>query len=96
MLVLITYDVSTTDAAGKRRLRQVAKKCVAHGQRVQNSVFECIVDQAQSVMLKSLLTDIIDDKVDSLRFYYLGNNYRTKVEHIGVERGIAVDQPLFL
>jgi CRISPR-associated protein Cas2 len=54
------------------------------------------VDQAQSVMLKSLLTDIIDDKVDSLRFYCLGNNYKTKVEHIGVERGIAADQPLFL
>ena len=84
MLLLITYDVNTENEAGKKRLRKVAKQC------------ECIVDQAQSVTLKSLLTEIIDDKVDSLRFYYLGNNYKTKIEHIGVERGIAVDQPLFL
>ena len=96
MLLLITYDVNTGNEAGKKRLRKVAKQCENYGRRVQNSVFECIVDQAQSVMLKSLLMDIIDDKVDSLRFYYLGNNYKTKVEHIGVERGIAVDQPLFL
>lgn len=96
MLLLITYDVNTEKKKKKKRLRKVAKQCGNYGRRVQNSVFECIVDQAQSVMLKSLLTDIIDDKVDSLRFYYLGNNYRTKVEHIGVERGIAVDQPLFL
>ena len=96
MLVLITYDVNTENEAGKKRLRKVAKQCQNYGRRVQNSVFECIVDQAQSVTLKSLLTEIIDDKVDSLRFYYLGNNYKTKIEHIGVERGIAVDQPLFL
>ena len=96
MLLLITYDVNTENEAGKKRLRKVAKQCENYGRRVQNSVFECIVDQAQSVTLKSLLTEIIDDKVDSLRFYYLGNNYKTKIEHIGVERGIAVDQPLFL
>ena len=66
------------------------------GEEYRTPYFECIVDQAQSVTLKSLLTEIIDDKVDSLRFYYLGNNYKTKIEHIGVERGIAVDQPLFL
>jgi CRISPR-associated protein Cas2 len=59
-------------------------------------VFECILDQAQSVMLKQILSDIIDENVDSLRFYYLGNKYQTKVEHVGVERGIAVDQPLIL
>ena len=96
MLLLITYDVNTDNEAGRKRRRKVAKQCEIYGRRVQNSVFECIVDQAQSVMLKSLLTDIIDDKVDSLRFYCLGNNYKTKVEHIGVERGLAADQPLFL
>lgn len=96
MLVLITYDVNTETAAGKKRLRKVAKQCVNFGRRVQNSVFECIVDNAQCVQLKYDLTEIIDEQVDSLRFYYLGNNYATKVEHVGVDRGIAVDQPLFL
>lgn len=96
MLVLITYDVNTESAGGKKRLRKVAKQCENYGRRVQNSVFECIVDQAQSVMLKSILTEIIDESVDSLRFYYLGNKYQTKVEHVGIDRGIAVDQPLIL
>ena len=85
MMVLITYDVSTTDAAGKRRLRQVAKKCVAHGQRVQNSVFECSVDAAQLRLLQAELTALIDPKADSLRFYSLGNHYQTKIEHFGVK-----------
>ena len=96
MLVLITYDVNTETASGKRRLRKVAKQCENYGRRVQNSVFECILDQTQSVMLKQILSDIIDENVDSLRFYYLGNKYQTKVEHVGVERGIAIDQPLIL
>lgn len=96
MLVLITYDVNTENASGKTRLRKVAKQCENYGRRVQNSVFECILDQAQFLMLKSILNDIIDENVDSLRFYYLGNKYQTKVEHIGVDRGIAVDQPLIL
>lgn len=96
MLVLITYDVNTESAGGKKRLRKVAKQCENYGRRVQNSVFECIVDQAQCVMLKSILTEIIDESVDSLRFYYLGNKYETKIEHVGVDRGIAVDQPLIL
>ena len=96
MLVLITYDVNTETASGKKRVRKVAKQCENYGRRVQNSVFECILDQAQSVMLKQILSDIIDENVDSLRFYYLGNKYQTKVEHVGVERGIAVDQPLIL
>ena len=96
MLVLITYDVNTETASGKKRLRKVAKQCENYGRRVQNSVFECILDQAQSVMLKQILSDIIDENVDSLRFYYWGNKYQTKVEHVGVERGIAVDQPLIL
>ena len=96
MLVLITYDVNTETASGKKRLRKVAKQCENYGRRVQNSVFECIVDQAQSVMLKAMLADTIDEEVDSLRFYYLGNKYETKVDHIGVDRGNAVDQPLIL
>ena len=96
MLVLVTYDVNTETAAGRKRLRKVAKQCVNYGRRVQNSVFECILDNAQCVTLKSILADIIDESVDSLRFYYLGNKYQTKVEHMGVDRGIAVDDTLIL
>lgn len=96
MLVLITYDVNTETNAGKTRLRKVAKQCVNYGRRVQNSVFECMLDQAQCMVLKSILKDLIDPKVDSLRFYYLGNSYKTKVEHFGVDRGTAVDKPLIL
>ena len=96
MLVLITYDVNTETAAGKKRLRKVAKQCVNYGRRGQNSVFECILDQAQAVALKAVLTELIDEEVDSLRFYYLGNKYQTKVEHIGVDRGTAADQILIL
>ena len=96
VLVLITYDVNTESSAGRTRLRKVAKQCENYGRRVQNSVFECILDQAQCVMLKSLLSDIIDEDVDSLRLYYLGNKYQTKVEHIGVDRGITADQTLIL
>ncbi len=96
MLVLITYDVNTETAAGRARLRKVAKQCVNYGRRVQNSVFECIVDNAQCIMLKSLLADIIDVSVDSLRFYYLGNKYAAKVEQIGVDKGIAADDVLIV
>lgn len=96
MLVLITYDVNTETAAGRARLRKVAKQCVNYGRRVQNSVFECILDAAQCVKLKALLTEIIDENRDSLRFYYLGNNYKTKVEQVGVERGTAADDVLIL
>ncbi len=96
MLVLITYDVNTETAEGKKRLRKVAKQCVNYGRRVQNSVFECILDNAQYVTLKAILTDIIDEEVDSLRFYYLGNKYHTKIEHIGIDRGIAADQILII
>ena len=96
MLVLITYDVNTETAAGKKRLRKVAKQCVNYGRRVQNSVFECGVDNAQMISLKAILTEIIDEDVDSLRFYYLGNKYQTKVEHVGVDRGVAQDDVLIL
>lgn len=85
MLVLITYDVSTQNAAGKTRLRKVAKECVNYGQRVQNSVFECVLDASQLLLLKERLVALINEKEDSLRFYYLGNNYQTKVEHFGVK-----------
>ncbi len=96
MLVLITYDVNTETDAGKKRLRKVAKQCTNYGRRVQNSVFECILDNAQCITLKSILMDIIDENVDSLRFYYLGNKYQTKVEHMGVDRGVPVDGTLIL
>ncbi len=85
MLILITYDVNTADADGRRRLRQVAKKCVAHGQRVQNSVFECLLDSAQYKLLKAELTALIDVQKDSLRFYELGNRYASKMDHIGAK-----------
>lgn len=85
MLVLVTYDVNTTSAAGKKRLRKVAKCCTAHGQRVQNSVFECAIDESQFVMFRSQLEMLIDARHDSLRFYNLGNNYQKKIIHIGVK-----------
>ena len=85
MMVLITYDVNTEDAAGRRRLRQIAKQCVNYGQRVQNSVFECVVDAAQCKQLQHKLRTIMDEDRDSLRFYYLGNRYETKIEHFGAK-----------
>ena len=96
MLVLITYDVSTANAEGKRRLRQVARKCVAHGQRVQNSVFECSLDAGQLRMLQAELTALIDPKTDSLRFYSLGNRYQSKVQHIGAHPTYQPDDVLMV
>jgi len=96
VLVLITYDVSTTSLAGQRRLRQVSKACLAYGQRVQNSVFECVVDATQLAVLKLKLLDLIDSEQDSLRFYRLGNNYKGKVEHYGVKESIDVEGPVIL
>lgn len=83
MLVLITYDVNTEDAGGRKRLRKIAKKCVDYGQRVQNSVFECNLDAAQCRSLQAKLASMIDPEKDSLRFYYLGNHYENKIEHFG-------------
>ena len=83
MLVLITYDVNTEDAAGKKRLRQIAKQCVNFGQRVQNSVFECLLDSAQCRSLQNKLCNIMDPQKDSLRFYYLGKKYESKIEYFG-------------
>lgn len=96
MLILITYDVNTTTAAGKRRLRMVAKKCVAHGTRVQNSVFECILDSTQFKVLKHELEQTIDPASDSLRFYMLGNNYQSKVTHIGAKETYEIEGDLIL
>lgn len=94
MLVLITYDVNTETEAGKRRLRKVAKQCLNYGQRVQNSVFECQLDAAKYRQVKAILEEIIDKKVDSLRFYNLGNNYKTKIEHVGAKAAFDVTEPL--
>lgn len=96
MLILITYDVNTTTAEGRRRLRTVAKKCVAHGTRVQNSVFECVLDNAQYKLLRHELEQAIDQRFDSLRFYTLGNNYQTKVAHIGAKATYPIEGDLIL
>ena len=89
MLVLITYDVNTEDAAGRKRLRKVAKECVNYGQRVQNSVFECLLDAAQYAMLKHRLEGLVDKGKDSLRFYNLGNRYQGRIEHIGDRKSVV-------
>lgn len=96
MLVLITYDVSTQDAAGRSRLRKVAKECVNYGQRVQNSVFECILNASQLLLLKDRLVSLINEEEDSLRFYCLGNNYRTKVEHFGSKTSYDAEGTLMI
>jgi CRISPR-associated protein Cas2 len=96
MMVLVSYDVATGDCAGARRLRKVAKICTNHGQRVQFSVFECLVDPAQWVALRQQLIKTIDASQDSLRFYFLGANWRKKVEHVGAKPGIDQEGPLIL
>lgn len=96
MLVLITYDVNTETEAGKRRLRKVAKACTNYGQRVQHSVFECVMDAAKAREVKDILEKLIDKNKDSLRFYYLGNNYKGKVEHIGVKESFDLEGVLTL
>lgn len=88
MFVLVSYDVAVSEPGGKRRLRRVAKACKDYGQRVQFSVFECIVDPAQWAVLKERLIGEIDPESDSLRFYYLGSNWERRVEHVGVKEGI--------
>ena len=86
-MVLISYDVNTQSTAGRKRLRLIAKKCQSRAQRVQNSVFEANLDYGEFIKLKNELVQIIDDEVDSLRFYYLGNDWHKKVEHIGAKDG---------
>lgn len=96
MLVVITYDVNTETAAGQKRLRQIAKICVNYGQRVQNSVFECLVDAGQCRELQAKLLKIMDADADSLRFYYLGNHYSTKIAHFGKNAGYAPEGVLMV
>ncbi|MCO7175050.1 CRISPR-associated endonuclease Cas2 [Sporolactobacillus kofuensis] len=94
MLVLITYDVSTLTNAGQKRLRKVSKICQRYGQRVQNSVFECVVDTTQFAQLKVELSEVINESTDSLRFYQLGKNYKNKVWHIGAKPSIDIEGTL--
>ena len=94
MMVLITYDVSTETETGKSRLRKVSKKCQDYGQRVQNSVFECIIDSARLKLLQAALEKIIDPEVDSLRYYYLGDEWRSRVEHVGAKASIDLEGTL--
>ena len=96
MLVLVSYDVSVTSRGGQRRLRHVAKECQNYGQRVQFSVFECLVDPAQWTKLKNMLESIIDIKFDSLRYYYLGSNWENKVEHVGTKPSLNLEGPLII
>jgi len=94
MMVLITYDVSTETPAGQKRLRKVAKQCENYGQRVQNSVFECLIDPARLKLLQARLEALIDPKVDSLRYYYLGDEWRNRVEHVGAKVSLNLEGTL--
>ncbi len=96
MMVLVTYDVETLTPSGRRRLRKVAKQCQNFGQRVQNSVFECVVDPAQLAILKHNLEGIIDTEKDSLRFYYLGANWSRRVDHIGVKPSYNPEEDILM
>ena len=96
MMVVVSYDVATADTAGRRRLRHVATQCLNSGQRVQNSVFECEVDSTQWEKLKSKLLHIYDDEQDSLRFYFLGNNWKRNREHHGAKPTVDLDDPLIV
>ena len=96
MHLLVTYDVSTVEPAGRRRLRRIAKACLDHGQRVQNSVFECKVDHAQYVKFKARLLGLMNEDEDSIRFYNLGNNWQGRVEHFGQKESFDPDAPLIV
>ncbi len=96
MLVLVSYDVSTKDKGGQGRLRRVAKVCKDYGQRVQYSVFECMVDPTQWTVMRQKLIDMIKPEMDSLRFYFLGSNWKRRVEHIGAKPSFDQDGPLII
>ncbi len=96
MFVLVSYDVKTSEEGGARRLRRVAKVCKDYGQRVQYSVFECIVDPAQWTMMRQKLINEIEEGSDSLRFYFLGSNWKHKVEHIGAKKAVDQEGPLII
>ena len=93
-MVLVTYDVNTETKEGRKRLRQVAKQCVNRGQRVQHSVFECLVDPVELAELRSRLESIIDPERDSLRYYNLGNNWHRRVEHVGAKLAYDPEGPM--
>ena len=96
MLVVVSYDVDTTDAAGRRRLRRIAKTCQNYGQRVQFSVFECEVTPADWVKLRARLLEQMDEAKDSLRFYFLGADGKRRIEHAGNRKPIDLDGPLMV
>jgi CRISPR-associated protein Cas2 len=96
VFVLVTYDVATTTREGRNRLRQVSKACVSFGQRVQNSVFECQIDPTQFARLRLRLLDLYKQEEDSLRFYFLGSNWRHRVEHHGVKPSIDLEDALIV
>jgi CRISPR-associated protein Cas2 len=96
MQVLVTYDVATSSEGGLRRLRRVAKVCLDYGQRVQNSVFECKIDQAQFVALRKRILELVDCELDSVRFYFLGNDWNGRVEHYGAKPSLNMDGPLLV
>lgn len=96
MLVVITYDVNTETSEGKARLRKVAKQCLNYGQRVQNSVFECILDYSKSLEVQNILTKLIDPEQDSLRFYFLGNKHKNKTKYIGAKKVLDLEAPLII
>ncbi|MBQ7946433.1 MAG: CRISPR-associated endonuclease Cas2 [Bacteroidales bacterium] len=96
MMILITYDVDTTSEAGKKRLRKVAKECVNYGRRVQNSVFECLLTEAQFCILKNKIESIINEELDSVRFYFLGNNWNKRIESVGKMTTFAIDAELII
>jgi len=96
MMVLVSYDVCTQDRAGTRRLRRIAKVCTNFGQRVQFSVFECIVDPAQWTQMKQQLMEIMEIEKDSLRFYFMGANWKQRVEHFGTKEAIDIEGPLIV
>jgi CRISPR-associated protein Cas2 len=96
MMVLVTYDVNVQTKEGRKRLRRVAKTCTDHGQRVQNSVFECLVEPAMWVQLKHNLEQEIDPKLDSLRYYFLGKNWNRRIEHVGAKEGYDPEGPLIV
>jgi CRISPR-associated protein Cas2 len=96
MMVLVTYDVNTETEAGKKRLRKMAKHCLNFGQRVQNSVFECIIDPGQLRQLQEGVHKIINTETDSVRFYYLGDEYRNRVEHVGAKKPLDIEGDLII
>jgi CRISPR-associated protein Cas2 len=96
MMVLITYDVNTESEGGAKRLRKIAKKCTNYGQRVQNSVFECLVNPEQFVVLRNELEKIMDKEKDSIRYYFLGSNWQRRVEHTGAKKTYDPEGPMIV